>query len=135
MDKSYKEIIFIVIILIVVIWLMSSTFEGFTILGGDAAISDVSYPVYYQRFGLRGEPWRTSNIDNWYRSDNRQIMLSHAGGEMWESNRTPIDERFTGCTKVPCSSYIYDNQDTCWQCGYDRGVNVPGVSFPLMCPY
>ena len=133
MDKSNKEIIVIVLLIVIALWgiyPLLEKFEGFN--------SDVTefVPVGEQRYGLRGEPLRRSSIDNYFRNDNRQITLSQAGGEMWESNRDPTVQGFSDCVNVKCPGNKYDDKDTCWQCGFSHGMKQTGLpAFPSTCPY
>lgn len=132
MDKRNTEIIVIVLLIVIAIWgiyPLLEKFEGFN--------SDVTefVPVGEQRYGLRGEPLKRNSIDNYFRSDNRQIVLSQAGGEMWQSNVNPTSQGFTDCAPVKCPGNKYDNDDTCWQCGFSHGKQQVLQAFPPSCRF
>ena len=75
-------------------------------------------PVGSDRYGLRGEELRRSDIDTLYIKPDREIRLNHNGGQMWISNNTPAEEGDPNCRKVKCPCNTeYDNEDTCWKCG------------------
>ncbi len=133
MGKSNKEIIVIVLLIVIAIWgiyPLLGNFEGFN------ADSTEFVPVGSERYGLRGDPIRRSSIDNYFISNNRQITLSQAGGEMWESNRSPTAQGFSDCVSVKCPGNKYDSQDTCWQCGFGHGMRQAELpAFPASCSY
>jgi hypothetical protein len=76
-------------------------------------------PVNSQRYGLRSDKLRHSDIAKYYQSPYRNIVLDPTSGQMWSSNNSPIVEGIPGCIKIDCPPLYndYDKLDTCWQCG------------------
>ena len=106
-----KEIVAIFLLIILAIWVIYPLMEGF-----DSTTTEF-VPVGSERYGLRGDLLRRSNIEKYFIRPDRRIRLSHSGGEMWESNNDPMTEGIKGCKAVPCPANGYDNIDTCYQCG------------------
>src|SRR3990172_10896698 len=105
-----NNIVIAIIVIILVVWVIYPYFEGFH--AAEYALSPLGHPQY----GLRGDRLRTSSIDNFYISPQREIRLSQSNGEMWESDYSPMEQGMQGCYKVECPSIGYDEQDTCWKC-------------------
>jgi hypothetical protein len=105
-----KEYVVIFLLVVIGLWILCPMFEGFN------ANTNEFVPVSSDRYGLRGDLLRRSNITRYYIRPDRQIKLNASGGEMWESNYAPIDQGMTGCNKVDCPSLGYDNSDSCYKC-------------------
>lgn len=79
-------------------------------------------PVCAKRYGLRGDPLRTSSIDKNYIRPDRHVRIHHGGDMMYVSNNKPSAEGKPFCKKVKCPIYTgsftdpYDESDTCWKC-------------------
>ena len=119
-----KETIIVIIVIILVLWVLYPLFEGFDASGREFV------PIGCQRYGLRGEPLRTSDIANTFIRPDRQIRLSNTDGEMWESNYPPSAEGIKNCRKVKCPQNDgYDNLDTCWKCGKNclEPIKIPDI--------
>jgi hypothetical protein len=107
----------LVFLIIVLLWCIFRSYKQTEAFDG---ASSEFLPVGADRYGLRGDLLNRSSIDNWYASNNRQIMLNNGEGEMWQANGTPPSFGIKDCRKVKCPiNGEYDHQDTCWKCGSD----------------
>ncbi len=112
--KLNKDIVFVFLIIVLLWWIIKPVSE--------VAFNPGTYefvPIGSERYGLRGDKLKRSDISNLYMSPERNIRLSHSTGEMWESEYTPESEGIAGCRKVQCPTNHngYDSLDTCWKCG------------------
>lgn len=110
---EFKNEMLLVFLAVLLIWfIMKSQREGF-----DPTSSEF-VPVGSDRYGLRGDRLRSSDIARIYLNPNRNIRLHHSSGLMYPSNATPCQEGIGGCNKVdcPCGRGAYDSTDTCFQC-------------------
>lgn len=108
---SQEDCIGLIVIVILIWFIMRNRNEGFS------ADMREFLPVGFQRYGLRGDPIRSRDARLDYIQNNRNIRLSHTGGEMWQSNSPPT-KFLKDCQKVPCPhNGEYDSMDTCWRCG------------------
>jgi hypothetical protein len=112
MEITVRTII-IIIVIILFVFLLYPHLEGFD------QTSTVFVPVGYQRYGLRGDKIKSSDIAKNFISPHRNIAIDPTSGEMWQSNNAPCTEGINGCKKVVCptNNDEYDNLDTCWECG------------------
>ena len=108
-----REEIVIVFLVVLFIWWMTTKSEGFN------SLTNEFIPVGHDRYGLRGDKLRRSDIANLYLNPERNMRLNPSSGLMYSSNKTPCQEGHAGCQKVdcPCNTNEYDEQDTCWNCG------------------
>ena len=114
----------IVFLIVVFLWWIMNRSEGF---GSD---TNEFIPVGHERYGLRGDRLRRSDISRLYLNPNRHMRLNPTSGLMYKSNKTPCEEGHAGCSKVncPCNTNEYDKLDTCWNCGnadYEKMVIPP----------
>lgn len=116
MQKINKGVVVVFLIAVLALWVLYPLFENFDANGSEFV------PIGHERYGLRGDLLRRSDIRKNFIRPDRQIRLSHSNGEMWESNYSPENENIHGCQKVDCPMPNgYDNMDTCWKCeGHDR---------------
>lgn len=108
-----RDNIQLIILVIILLWYMNpSMFEPF----GENTLEFL--PVGRDRYGLRGDLLRRSDIRNNYIDVNRQVRLHPSSGDMYASSATPEEEGIEGCTKVdcPCNTDGYKG-DACWSCG------------------
>lgn len=110
MDNINKEVIIAILLILLAVFVMYPLFESF-----DATTTEF-VPVGDLRHGLRGEPLNTVNIAKYYMRPNRNIVTNNTGGELWESDYAPENERFRGCVKEQCVQPGQDKMDTCWNC-------------------
>lgn len=126
-DQRTLIIVFVALFAIWILWPSSEGFEFFD-AGGNEFL-----PVGSVRYGLRGEPLRTSSIAKYYISPRRQIRLSQTMNPMYEANLPPAQMGEKGCQKVDCPKCgAYDKTDTCWTC-----ANFPAkpMTIPDMAPH
>jgi len=117
-----------VFLAILLIWfIMNSSSEGFDATGREF----VPVGLDRDRYGIRGDKLRRSDIARIYINPNRQIRLNPTSGMMYESNKTPCEEGIGGCKKTPCpcNTNEYDGQDSCWNCGnaYPDPMRIPDI--------
>lgn len=118
MVEINKEVVAIFLLAILAIWVVYPLVRGRESF--DASGTEFVGLVGQQRYGLRGEPLRTSDIRKLYIRKDPNVMLSDSGGDMWISNNTPEIDGMKNCKKVQCPAYGYDNLDQCWQCGHPQ---------------
>ncbi len=108
-----REMLMLFLVILFVWFIMKPSSEGF-----DSTNTEF-VPVGKDRYGLRGDLLRRSDISRLYISPNRQIRLHPSSGWMYPSNQTPCEEGIGGCRQVdcPCNTNEYDDKDTCWSCG------------------
>jgi len=127
MIKINKEVVVIFLLIILVIWVVYPFFETFDVTGTEFVAEGGD------RYGLRGDLLRRSDIARTFIRPDRNVMLSHSSGEMWESNNTPAQDGLKDCRKVPCPDNDgYDNLDTCWKCGNECR---PKMEMPDLWPH
>ncbi len=85
-----------------------------------------------ERYGLRGDLLRRSDIARLYMRPDRHIRLNDTSGMMYESNFKPAEEGKKGCKKTQCPEHTdeYDQLDTCWNCGHLQPYC--GCRYPLL---
>ena len=88
-------------------------------------------PVGAQRYGLRSDKLKSSDIAKYYKSPYRNIVLDPTSGQMWESDNPPAVEGIPGCSQIQCPPLYndYDPLDKCWQCGsaYPDKMKIPDI--------
>lgn len=139
MYKINGEIVLIILIIVLLVWLIYSRYHNKNAFFNHAEKFSSQDGVEFMpvgsgdRYGLRGDKLRRSNIDNWYMLPNRQIMLSDSTGEMWQANGTPPSFGIKDCRIVTCpNNGEYDEMDTCWKCGNDCQ---PKMKIPDLTPH
>ena len=107
-----KEMLIVFFAILLVWFIMKSGKEGF-----DATNTEF-VPVGRDRYGLRGDLLRRSDIARIYLRPDRHMRLHHTSGQMYPSDRTPCEEGIAGCKSgpCPCKRDAYDSTDTCWTC-------------------
>ena len=123
MEFNMNNEMLILIGLIILLIYVYYTREGFEASGTEFI------DVGSERYGIRGDKLRRSNIARVYIRPDRHIRISASGGDMYESDRYPCKEGINGCQKITCPSYGYDNIDTCWSCGsaYPTPMKIPDI--------
>lgn len=114
MDNTTKIIILILIIVSIFgiyTYFKKEHFENTYMISDFPTVNSIKY-------GLRHDRLNTSDIIINYGSPYRHIILNPTSGQMWESDKSPIDENIKGCSKIECpTTYTdYTKTDTCWQC-------------------
>lgn len=124
MMKFNQKTLIIGLVVILTLWLLWPMFEGFDSMGNEFL------PVGSVRYGLRGEPLKSSNIAKYYIRPDRQIRLSQTHGEMWESNFSPASMGEKACNKVRCPQVGYDKLDSCYVCnqGPMKPMRIPDIA-------
>lgn len=115
--ENNKKTIECVVIVILVILLLYCLYTYFIRENFDATTSEF-VPVGSERYGLRGDLLRQSDIARIFISPYRNIRLNQTGNMMYESSLPPAQEGLHGCRRVPCTIGVdeYDSMDTCWRC-------------------
>lgn len=121
-----REMLFVFLAILLIWFIMRpNSNEAFDASGSEFL------PVGRDRYGLRGDLLRRSDISRLYLNPNRQIRINPSSGWMYASNKTPCEEGINGCKKVncPCNTNEYDGQDTCWNCGsaYPDPMVIPDI--------
>jgi hypothetical protein len=107
-----KQIVLIFLLVILAIWVVYPFIrkpESFNADGTEFVCEGC------RRHGLRGDPLKQSSILKYYIRPDPHVMLNNAGGEMWISDNSPVEQGIQGCQRAPCPTG-YDNLDQCWQC-------------------
>ncbi len=75
-------------------------------------------PVGFDRYGLRGDLLRRSDISRLYIRPDRHVRLSSSNNPVYESNYPPHAEGVANCTLTACPtiSNEYGPDDQCWNC-------------------
>lgn len=113
------KILIIIILLAGIFWLVCAKSMSNRSMGYDdfdPSTTEFVHPNTPVRYDLRGWPLKQYSIDKYYIRPDRRIRLSASGGEMYESNYSPMEEGTSGCRRVACPPYGYDRTDTCFKC-------------------
>jgi len=125
MLKLNENLILIFLVILFLWWLLGFKMEMF-----DKTTTEF-VPVGEERYGLRGDLLRSSNIDKYYIRPDRKIRLNNSHNWMYASNYTPAQENIKGCKveKCPTNTNEYDNLDTCYQCAsaYQTPMKIPDI--------
>lgn len=112
MDNVSKNCLLIFLIVLLLCWVFYPMSENFDPTGSEVA------QLGCVRYGLRGDRIRWRPQTDYFIRPDRRIRLSASGGEMYESNHSPMKEGVSGCKQVSCPLVNgYDSTDKCWQCG------------------
>ena len=123
MNQINKEVVLIFLLILLALWVIYPLFSRRERFNADGTIF---VPVGDQRYGLRGEPIRSSDSRKLFIREDPHVLLSQSGGEMWISNNAPASSGMKGCKRVQCPAYGYDNLDQCWQCA-GEGIVKQGI--------
>ena len=106
---SQEDCIGILVIIILVWFIMRTRNEGFS------ADTREFVPVGSQRYGLRSDPLSYRDIRTDYIGENRHILTSPTGVEIYQSNDPPTkygnNYQQVQCRNIPSE---YGSNDTCW---------------------
>lgn len=121
MFKNNQELIIVFLVVLFLWWALSPKRTDAGEGEGFDAKSVEFVPVDEEKYGIRGDLLRTSNIDRLYIRPDRDIKLSHTGNMEWVSNRSPGAEGTPNCYRTKCPTFTneYDDSDRCWKCGSD----------------
>ncbi len=126
MDDN-KKMILVLVLLVAAWWFMTRSSEGF-----DGTTSEF-VPVGDDRYGLRGDMLRRSDISRLYIRPDRQVRLHHTNNPMYESNFSPEGEGPKSCRISQCPSGTeYDATDRCYTC---EDMSVPRTLVPFIHPH
>jgi hypothetical protein len=112
-NKDIISVVLVIIFLWLIVRILTSNSEGFD------AKSVEFVPVGHDRYGIRGDYLRSSDIAKNYIGTNRHLAVHPTGNIMWESDLPPHKEGIPKCQQVPCPQNQNDADylDTCWKCG------------------
>jgi hypothetical protein len=136
MFELNREVFIVILIALLLLWVIRPfsvdtrvimSEEGFN-ANGTAFVPEGS-----DRYGLRGDLLRRSDIAGNFIRPDRNVVLNHSGGEMYVSDYTPAQEGREGCFKVPCTLNPpfgpLDKLDVCWKCstGQRKKSCIPSI--------